>query len=94
MKLGDLVNEIKNGNDEYYLTTQYDFDDPDRTSDEEDEGEEKEDEDEEDVEEGGVPFDQFSDTSSIDMNNLMMILKILKMILMNQQMMKKTTKTK
>ena len=70
MKLSDLVNEIKNGNDEYYLTTQYDFDDPDRTSDEEDEGEEKEDEDEEDVEEGGVPFDQFSDTSSIDMNNL------------------------
>ena len=41
MKLSDLVNEIKNGNDEYYLTTQYDFDDPDRTSDEEEEGEEK-----------------------------------------------------
>lgn len=71
MKLSDLVNEIKNGNDEYYLTTQYDFDDSDRASDEEEEGEEqKEDEDEEDVEEEGVPFDQFSDTSSIDMNNL------------------------
>ena len=59
--------EVVTENDEYYLTTQYDFDDPDRASDEEDEDEGEE---EENGNEGGVPFDQFSDTSSIDMNNL------------------------
>ncbi|KAK6877523.1 JmjC domain-containing protein 4 [Candida tropicalis] len=30
MKLEDLIKEIKNGSDEYYKTTQYDFDEPDQ----------------------------------------------------------------
>ncbi|KAF6068930.1 hypothetical protein FOB64_003567 [Candida albicans] len=66
MKLSDLVNEIKNGNDEYYLTTQYDFDDPDRASDEE-EGEDKGDE-KRNVEEGYIE-DDFDESANDEENN-------------------------
>ncbi|EGW31965.1 uncharacterized protein SPAPADRAFT_139719 [Spathaspora passalidarum NRRL Y-27907] len=81
--LGKLIEEVKSGNDEFYLTTQYDFDDPDAKSDEEEDndedeeefGEEEEGDDDDDEEEQGenINFkfsDNFSETSSIDMNNL------------------------
>ncbi|KAK6205486.1 cupin-like domain-containing protein [Scheffersomyces amazonensis] len=105
--LSKLIQLFKDGHDEYYLTTQYDFDDPDNIKEqdgevkeedddeEEDDGDEQENDDEEDVDEDsekindeesddkneetkGVHIDvkfnadeeDFSDTSSIDMNDL------------------------
>ncbi|KAL6451215.1 jmj4 JmjC domain-containing protein 4 [Candida maltosa Xu316] len=60
MKLADLIEEVKKS-DEYYLTTQYDFDDPDR--DEKEEGDEEDDEEDEDDDEqtNDVQFDKFSE---------------------------------
>ncbi|RLV95179.1 JmjC domain-containing protein 4 [Spathaspora sp. JA1] len=77
--LEKLIKEVKSGNDEFYLTTQYDFDDPDAVVVEEDEDEEEEqfqeeaDDDDDDEEEEGITqgfSDNFSETSSIDFNNL------------------------
>jgi hypothetical protein len=104
MTLESLMQLFAKGHDEYYLTTQYDFDDPDKQendkdmdSDEEEEidiqaeedddedenedsdevagaienvDEEEEDDEEEDDEGEDGGFGNFSDTSSIDMNNL------------------------
>ncbi|ODV83004.1 hypothetical protein CANARDRAFT_187780, partial [[Candida] arabinofermentans NRRL YB-2248] len=73
MKLGELIDSLQSGNDQLYLTTQYDEDDIDE-SDHESEYQEEDDSDLEDQDEPSteIPlFDNasdFSDGDSIDMN--------------------------
>ncbi|KAG7661491.1 uncharacterized protein J8A68_004950 [[Candida] subhashii] len=76
MALRELVDEIKAGNDGYYLTTQYDFDGPDAVEEDNDDDEDELEDfgvlgNEDGEEEGPGLFDKFSETSSMpDISNL------------------------